>query len=207
MKWILAAAALLFLLGGCVDSNGTARGVYVIADFPAREEAPYGELEWLIKDVVGRLEPGDAFALERIDLGLSEGLRLDGRPSRAVAQKRALLEQLDWLLSPSPVEAPGVGRDLVVAVDQGVGFLDSPGFGKRAVVLISDLRGARPTGLPTELDGYRFFAINASQWPGGASDTWAYLRRIDDWQRAVESRGGEWRVIGLERELTGTLLP
>lgn len=201
----LSLLACTLLLAGCLNTDNSTRGVYLIA-VPPEGDAAREEVQEVVSELLSVARPGDALAMDRPDLGAREGMHLDGRPSRAVTQIRALSRQLETLA----VEPRGTGdplaSGLVQSVSRGLHFLEHPRLGRRLVILFSDLRGTEPRGLPSELGDYDFVAINSSLWRGGSAQAWAYLRRIDDWQRAVESRGGDWRVVPMGNNIAAALV-
>ncbi|MFO8155499.1 MAG: hypothetical protein ACQERR_09540 [Pseudomonadota bacterium] len=202
---LLSLLVFALLLTGCVNTEDATRGVYLIA-VPPEGDAAVEEVEEVVTELLSAARPGDALALDRPDLGAREGMHLDGRPSRAVTQIRALSRQLATLAEKPRGSGDALASGLVQSVSRGLHFLEHPRFGRRLVILFSDLRGTDPRGLPSELSEYDFVAINSSLWRGGSAQAWAYLRRIDDWQRAVESRGGDWRVVSMERNIATSLV-
>lgn len=200
-----AVLAFALLLTGCLNTEDATRGVYLIA-VPPEGDAAVEEVEEVVAELLSVARPGDALAMDRPDLGRRDGMHLDGRPSRAVTQIRALSRQLGTLAEEPRGSGDALATGLVQSVSRGLHFLEHPRLGRRLVILFSDLRGTDPRGLPSELGDYDFVAINSSLWRGGSAQAWAYLRRIDDWQRAVESRGGDWRVVPMGSNIAAALV-
>ncbi len=201
---LLPLLAIALLLTGCLKTEEASRGVYLVADVPEGDVA-VAELGEVVGELLSAVRPGDALAVERAESGVRDGMYLDGRPSRAVAQVRALSGRLEEMAE-APAEGGETDNGLVDSVSRGIHFLDHPRLGRRLIILFTNLQGEEPQGLPGDLAGYDFVAINSDLWRGGSNEAWAYLRRIDAWQRAVESRGGNWRVVPMNGNLAAALL-
>jgi hypothetical protein len=189
---------------GCLDTAPTSRGVYLVLDAEGVETAA---LKRLTRRLILGLEAGDTFAVERIDGARTGGesrlgVNLDGRPSVAVVERRALLRRVDGLLEAEPSADPVEG---VAAMRRARTFLEETRCRNRIIVLATDLTAGEPEELGPNFGGYRFVALNVGDI-GAGEEPWAYLRRVEAWRRAVESREAEWTVANGMREAMATIL-
>ena len=200
-------AVLLFVVvatTGCLDTAPTSRGVYLVLDSDGVET---DALKRLTRRLILGLEAGDTFAVERID-GTGNGrtsrlgVNLDGRPSVAVVERRALLRRVDRLLEAEPAAGPDEG---VAAMRRARTFLDETSCRNRIIVLATDLTAGEPEELGPRFSGYRFVALNVGDI-GAGEEPWAYLRRVEAWRRAVEAREAEWTVANGMREAMAAIL-
>jgi len=204
---VRALGGLLFILvvtTGCMDTAPTSRGVYLVLD---AEGVETDALKRLTRQLILGLEAGDTFAVERLDGARTGGesrlgVNLDGRPSVAVVERRALLRQVDRLLEAEAAAEPVEG---VAAMRRARTFLEGTRCRNRIIVLATDLTAGEPEELGPHFGGYRFVALNVGDI-GAGNEPWAYLRRVEAWRRAVEAREAEWTVANGMREAMGAIL-
>ncbi len=168
----------------------------------------------LINVILVRLEPGDSFAVGRIDTGsfsekdIVAKVTFDDRPSQANQQKRRFREDVDRFVK--KVKSSQY-TDITGGVLQAIEYLNEKGTGGRHVLIFSDLKEELPNGyvrdIPLQLQGFDVVALNVTKLRSDNVDPREYMDRLDDWQRRVEEGGGTWRVINdmdrLERILGG----
>ncbi|MFP4132437.1 hypothetical protein [Thiohalospira sp.] len=203
MRTLVVLLFAVVVTTGCLNTAPGSRGVYLVVDAEGVETAA---LKRLARRFILGLDAGDTFAVERIDAARPEGqsrlsVDLDGRPSVAVVERRALLRRVDRLLedgSGPPVEG-------VEAVRRARTSLEATSCRNRIIVLATDLAAGDPEELGPHFDGYRFVALNVGDI-GAGDEPWSYLRRVEAWRRAVEAREAEWAVANGMREATAEIL-
>ena len=102
MKSTLAAAVLTAGLGmsGCSEPAPQGRGIYLLMDTSGTYTQELRKAEQLINAILARLDPGDSFAVARIDTGsfsekdIVAKITSDARPSQANQQKRRFRETI-----------------------------------------------------------------------------------------------------------------
>ena len=110
---LLAAAAL----AACSRPGDGRLGVYMLLDTSGTYTRELDQAQKIINATLVRLNPGDSFAVARIDTGsfsekdIIQKVTLDDRPSRANQQKRSFQEQVDRFVRPaSPISAAACCR-------------------------------------------------------------------------------------------------
>ena len=201
--------ATLLLTSGCaVAPPGT--GVFLLLDTSGTYAGELTEARTVINYLLGTLDPGDSFAVARIDGGsFSEKdilmrMTFDERPSVANDQKRAFMQSVaaftDTVQSASHTDITG-------GVLQAVEWLNEVGPGRKTVLIFSDMEEDLQDGFvrdfPIDLRGVRVIALNVTKlWPDNV-DPREYTGRLDEWRERVESGGGQWAVINdMERLAT-----
>ncbi len=105
--FLLSAAILLAtLLTGCnQDAGPQNRGVYLLMDTSGTYTQELNEAVKLINVILIKLEPGDSFAVARIDTGsfsekdIISKMTFDTRPSAANEQKSKFREKIDKFIN------------------------------------------------------------------------------------------------------------
>lgn len=198
-----AALAMLFGLSSCGDSSAGAQGYYMLLDTSGTYARELAQAQKIILAILTRLEPGDSFAVARIDTGsfsekdIVAKVTLDDRPSVANQQKRVFQAEVDKFIKQVK---PAQYTDITGGILQGSEFLTEKGVGRKTIVIYSDLqeelkKGFVRKGLQFELDDFRVVALNVTKLRTDNVDPRIYLKRLDDWQARVEKGGGAWQVI------------
>lgn len=208
----VVAAAVMALLGlavsGCGDSRSNAHAVYMLVDISGSyvREAP--KAQRIINYLLGTLQPGDSFAVARLDSrSFSEKdilakATFAARPSQANAQKRVFRDNIDASLK--TVKGSGYS-DVTGALLQAAEFLNETGAGTKTIVVFSDMQEeldkVTVRDVPLDLKNIRVVALNVVKLNTDNIDPRRYLGRLDSWRKRVEKAGAaEWRVINdLER--------
>lgn len=217
MKPLTALATSLVLAGMLVGCGGEAkpntRGVYLLMDTSGTYTQELDKAQQLINVILVRLEPGDSFAVARIDTGsFSEKdivvkMTFDDRPSVANKQKRQFRDTINQFVS---TVKPAQHTDITGGVLQAIEYLNEKGTGKKEILVYSDLKEDLPKGyvrdIPLQLEGFDVTALNVTKLRSDNVDPREYLTRLEAWQTRVEEGGGTWNVINdmdrLERILT-----
>lgn len=198
-----AILAIALGLASCGDGKSGPRGFYMLLDTSGTYAGELDKAETIILSILTRLEPGDSFAVARIDTGsfsekdIVAKVTLDDRPSVANQQKREFQRQVAaFIKSVKPAQY----TDITGGILQASEFLIEKGVGRKTIVIYSDLqeeikKGYVRKGLTFELDDFRVVALNVTKLRTDNIDPRIYMKRLDDWQARVEAGGGSWQVI------------
>jgi hypothetical protein len=202
--FLLTLAVLLgTLLTGCnQDSGPQNRGVYLLMDTSGTYTKELNAAVQLINVILVKLEPGDSFAVARIDTGsfnekdIIAKITFDTRPSAANQQKRKFREKIETFVKNVK---PASHTDITGGVLQAIEYLNEKETGKKEVLIYSDLKEDLPKGfirdIPLQLQGFNVVALNVTKLKSDNRDPREYLTRLESWQGRVEEGGGHWAVI------------
>ena len=202
--FLLSATTLLAaLLTGCSEDPGPQnRGVYLLMDTSGTYTKELKEAVQLINVILVKLEPGDSFAVARIDTGsfsekdIVAKMTFDTRPSAANQQKRKFREKVDQFVKGV---RPASHTDITGGVLQAIEYLNEKDTGVKEILIYSDLKEDLPKGfvrdIPLQLQGFNVVALNVTKLRSDNRDPREYLSRLENWQNRVEEGGGEWLVI------------
>ncbi len=201
---IIAASLLMtVLIGGCSgEAMPNNRGVYLLIDTSGTYAKELEKAQQLINVILVRLDPGDSFAVGRIDTGsfsekdIVAKMTFDDRPSVANKQKRQFRELINNFVR---TVRPAQHTDITGGVLQAIEYLNEKNTGKKDVLIYSDLEEDLPKGyvrdIPLQLAGFSVTALNVTKLRADNVDPRKYLTRLEDWQTRVEEGGGRWNVI------------
>lgn len=199
---VTALFGLVLAIAGCEAQSNT-QGVYMLLDTSGTYTAELKKAQQIISAILTKLEPGDSFAVARIDTGsfsekdIIAKVTLDDRPSVANQQKRVFQDEIDaFVRSVKPAQF----TDITGGILQAAEFLNEKGVGHKTIVIYSDLReelkkGFIRKGLNFELSDYNVVALNVTKLRADNIDPREYMKRLDQWQARVQKGGGEWKVI------------
>ena len=202
--FLLTGAALLAtLLTGCNQEMGPQnRGVYLLMDTSGTYTKELKEAVQLINVILVKLEPGDSFAVARIDTGsfsekdIIAKMTFDTRPSAANQQKRKFREKIEEFVKNVK---PAAHTDITGGVLQAIEYLNEKEPGYKEILIYSDLKEDLPKGfvrdIPLQLQGFHVVALNVTKLRSDNRDPREYLTRLENWQNRVEEGGGQWVVI------------
>jgi hypothetical protein len=202
--FLLSAATLLAtLLTGCnQDAGPQNRGVYLLMDTSGTYTKELNEAVKLINVILIKLEPGDSFAVARIDTGsfsekdIISKMTFDTRPSAANQQKRKFREKIDKFVQNVK---PASHTDITGGLLQAIEYLNEKEPGVKEILIYSDLKEDLPKGfvrdIPLQLQGFNVVALNVTKLRSDNRDPREYLSRLENWQNRVEEGGGQWLVI------------
>ncbi len=194
-----------FLLGGCGDGEGAPanhnRGVYMLIDTSGTYTKELIKAQNIIKFVLTRLNPGDSFAVARIDTGsfsekdIVAKVTLDDRPTMANQQKRLFAEDVEKFVRSVK---PASYTDITGGVLQAVEYLNEKNPGRKTILVFSDLKEDLKKGyirdIEFKLKGFEIVALNVTKLTSDNYDPNQYLARLEKWQTRIESGGGRWHV-------------
>lgn len=201
---IIAASLLMtVLIGGCSgEAMPNNRGVYLLIDTSGTYAKELEKAQQLINVILVRLDPGDSFAVGRIDTGsfsekdIVAKMTFDDRPSVANKQKRQFRELINNFVR---TVRPAQHTDITGGVLQAIEYLNEKNTGNKDVLIYSDLEEDLPKGyvrdIPLQLAGFSVTALNVTKLRADNVDPRKYLTRLEDWQTRVEEGGGRWSVV------------
>ena len=202
--FLLTVAALSgVLLTGCnQDAGPRNRGVYLLMDTSGTYTKELNEAVQLINVILVKLEPGDSFAVARIDTGsfsekdIIAKITFDTRPSAANQQKRKFREKIDNFIKKVK---PASHTDITGGLLQAIEYLNEKEPGLKEILIYSDLKEDLPKGfirdIPLQLQGFNVVALNVTKLRSDNRDPREYMARLENWQSRVEDGGGQWVVI------------
>ena len=204
MKRILSVAGLVLALtvAGCSEPAPQGRGVYMLMDTSGTYTDELQKAQQIINAILAKLDPGDSFAVARIDTGsfserdIVARITFDDRPSMTNQQKRRFRETIDKFVKEVK---PASYTDITGGLLQAIEYLNEKNPGVKTILIFSDLKEDLKKGyvrdIPLTMDGYRVVALNVTKLRSDNIDPREYMTRLEDWQHRVESGGGEWQVI------------
>jgi hypothetical protein len=203
MSRLLMIAGLATALAGCSgEAAPTSRGVYLLMDTSGTYTEELGNAQTIINAILAKLEPGDSFAVARVDTGsfsekdIVARVTFDERPSVTNQQKRKFRDQIDAFVKGVK---PAAFTDITGGVLQAVEYLNEKNPGRKTILVFSDLEEDLQDGfirdIPLTMDGFEVVALNVTKLRSDNVDPREYMNRLESWQSRVESGGGTWRVI------------
>jgi hypothetical protein len=203
MSRMLLIAGLAAALAGCSgEAAPTTRGVYLLMDTSGTYTEELANAQAIINAILAKLEPGDSFAVARVDTGsfsekdLIARVTFDERPSVTNQQKRRFREQVDAFVKSVK---PAAHTDITGGVLQAVEYLNEKNPGSKTILVFSDLEEDLQDGyirdIPLTMDGFEVVALNVTKLRADNVDPRKYMNRLEFWQSRVEAGGGSWRVI------------
>ena len=203
MRRLLLIAGLAAALAACSgEAAPTTRGVYLLMDTSGTYTEELANAQTIINAILAKLEPGDSFAVARVDTGsfsekdMVARVTFDERPSVTNQQKRKFRDQIDAFVKSVK---PAAYTDITGGVLQAVEYLNEKSPGSKTILVFSDLEEDLQEGyvrdIPLTMDGFEVVALNVTKLRSDNVDPRAYMNRLETWQNRVEFGGGSWRVI------------
>ena len=199
---LLVSSLLLSCGNGEGQEKNYSKGVYLLLDTSGTYTRELQKARQLINYMLAVLEPGDAFAVARIDSGsfsekdIIAKVVFDGRPSVASQQKRDFAATIEEFVN--TVESSAY-TDISGGLLQGIEYLNEAGVGKKTIMIYSDLKEELPKGFVRdfnlELEGFTVQAINVTKLRADNQNPQVYLDRVATWNRKITAGGGAWLVI------------
>ncbi len=199
----LAGIALALALTGCDEPIPPGRGVYMLMDTSGTYTGELKQAQRIINAILARLDPGDSFAVARIDTGsfsekdIIAKITFDDRPSMANQQKRKFRQQVDDFVRKVK---PAAYTDVTGGVLQAIEYLNEKNPGRKTILIFSDLKeelkkGYKRKNIPLQVDRFAVVALNVTKLRSDNVDPREYMDRLEYWQTRIEEGGGSWRVI------------
>ncbi len=205
MKRLLAALALLCLVPACGEQGSQRRAVYMLLDTSGSYAQEADKAQYVVKWLVGTLNPGDSFALARVKSRSFSEKEIIAKvtfvkdPIQINRQKKALLDQLGSLRDQS--KGGSAYTDISGGMLQAAEFLNETGAGRKTILIFSDMQEEldkqTKRDIPLNLSGIRVVAINVTKLKTDNVDPTRYSGRLQAWEKRVMSGGkaASWRVV------------
>ncbi len=192
-----------FLLLGCSEAPvDRSSGVYMLLDTSGTYTEEIQKAEQIINFTLSRLNPGDSFAVARIDTGsfserdIITKATFDDRPSTANTQKRKFRAAVTQFVK--DVE-PASYTDITGGLLQAIEYLDEKHPGHKTILIFSDLKEDLQKGyirdIDMSFDNIEVVALNVTKLRTDNIDPREYLDRLTNWKQRIERSGGAWRVL------------
>jgi len=199
----LITMALLFSIAtGCGEPEKRNVGIYMLLDTSGTYTGEIGKAQQIINYTLSKLNPGDSFAIARIDTAsfsekdIVARVTFDDRPSTANGQKRRFQEEVNEFVDGI---RPAGYTDISGGLLQALEYLNEKDPGKKTIFIFSDLKEDLKEGYVrdftmtfTDVD---VVAMNVTKLRSDNVDPREYLDRLSDWESRVQQAGGQWRVI------------
>jgi hypothetical protein len=205
--------AILLMAGGCADSKGRSKGIYMLLDTSGTYSTELKSAQALINYLLGMLEPGDSFGIAKIDsASFSEKdiiatMTFDRRPSVTNKQKRLFKQRVDSFVG--SVKKGSAYTDITGGILQASEYLGETGAGQKYILIFSDLEEDIKKGhirnFPIDVSGCNIVALNVTKLRSDNVDPREYYGRVDNWKKRVEEGGGNWRLMNDLNRLDGLL--
>jgi len=204
---VLTGALILTALMACTENKPTT-GLYMLLDTSGTYTKELKKAQQIIHYYLANLNPGDSFAVARIDSGsfsekdIVAKVTFDHRPSRANEQKRIFATTIaDFIDGVKSSAYTDINGGLLLASE----YLNETQANRKVVMVFSDMQEELPKGYKRDfnlsLNDYEVVALNVTKLRSDNQDPKQYMDRMAKWQLRVEESGGTWRVINdLERE-------
>lgn len=204
---IIALLGAVLILGACTQQKPTT-GLYLLLDTSGTYTKELKKAQQIIHYYLAQLEPGDSFAVARIDSGsfsetdIIAKVTFDHRPSRANEQKRVFSATISKFIETVQSSAyTDISGGLLLAKE----YLNEINPNKKYIMVFSDMQEELPKGYKRDfelnLPGFEVIALNVTKLRSDNQDPTQYMQRLKNWQQRIEQRGGTWRMINdLERE-------
>lgn len=204
---LIILLSALILLNACTQQKPTT-GLYLLLDTSGTYTKELKKAQQIIHYYLAQLEPGDSFAVARIDSGsfsetdIIAKVTFDHRPSRANEQKRIFSATISKFIETVQSSAyTDISGGLLLAKE----YLNEIDSDKKYIMVFSDMQEELPKGYKRDfelnLPNYEVIALNVTKLRSDNQDPTQYMQRLKDWQQRIEQSGGKWRMINdLERE-------
>lgn len=211
IRTLLFTAISVLLIAGCNgESVPNTRGVYMLIDTSGTYTRELKQAQKVINFVLATLNPGDTFAVASVDTGsfsekdIKAKVTFDDRPSMTNRQKREFRDKIDKYVK--SVKGSSY-TDITGGMLQAIEYLNEAGAGHNTILIFSDLKEELREGyvrdIPLQLGGYSVVALNVTKLRSDNIDPREYLDRLADWEKKVQSGGGQWRVVNDLARLEG----
>jgi hypothetical protein len=209
----LIALCALLMLSACSDPKPTNKGVYMLMDTSGTYTQELKKAQQIINVILARLNPGDSFAVARIDTGsfsekdIVAKVTFDERPSVANREKRNFRDRIDRFVKKV---RPAAYTDITGGILQASEYLNEKRPGRKVILIYSDLAEELKKGyirdISLPLDGFEVVALNVTKLGSDNIDPRKYMGRLDKWEERVNSGGGAWKVINDMERLEKSIL-
>lgn len=208
---ILTGLAAALLLAGCPRPAPDEKGVFLLIDTSGTYNQELKKGHRIISYILSRMNPGDHFAVGRIDTdsfsekNIVARTTFAQRPSTANQEKRRFRSRIKQFTD--GIE-PSAYTDITGGILQASGWLAESGAEQKVILIFSDLKEDLPEDyvrddVTLQLSGYEVVALNVTKLSADIVDPRKYMGRVDSWRQRVEEAGGTWRMINDLEHMTG----
>lgn len=190
----------------CSHAQQENRAVYVLLDRSGTYAQQFEVVTATVKLLLSKLEPGDSFALARIDneifseQDIVARVTFSSRPSQSNVQKRAVLNVLQQLATATKA---GSYTDVTGGMLQAMGWLNATGAKHKLIIVFSDFPDEPREGymreFPLNFNRAQVLVWNASQAESLAgvalAEAQSFSERAKVWQQRVVAGGGSWQMV------------
>ena len=194
IRTLLFTSISLLMLAGCSgETVPNTKGVYMLIDTSGTYTKELKQAQKVINFVLATLNPGDTFAVASVDTGsfsekdIKAKVTFDDRPSMTNRQKREFRDKIDKY----------------VKSVKGSSYTDITGGMLQAIEYLNEADAGYVRDIPLQLGGYSVVALNVTKLRSDNIDPREYLDRLADWEKKVQSGGGQWRVVNDLARLEG----
>jgi hypothetical protein len=206
MKFLINSIGMVLavsLMLGCSKHNPERdHGLYMLIDTSGTYAKELKEAQKIIEFVIREVDPGDSFAVQRIDSGsfsekdIVHSQTFDTRPIQAGQERSDFRKKIDNFVSNV---RPSAYTDISGGLLQGIQFLNETGAGRKTILIFSDMKEELPKGYvrntPLQLNGFTVIALNVTKLKSDNFNPDEYFSRLKEWQKRVEAGGGKWIMI------------
>ena len=161
---ILSLVSAVFL-GGCSKETPNTRGVYMLMDTSGTYTQELEQAQRVINFILANLEPGDSFAVARVDT--------------ASFSEKDIIAKIDKFVK--GVKGSSY-TDITGGTLQAIEWLTEAGTGHNTILIFSDLQEDLKEGyvrdIPLQLAGFKVVALNVTKLRSDNIDPREYLDRL-----------------------------
>ena len=161
----LIALLLVLSLSACSNPGPRNKGVVLLLDTSGTYTKELGRAQALINALLVEMEPGDSFAVDRINTAsftekdIIAKVTFSDRPSEANQQKRQFRDIVDKFVK---TVKPSRYTDITGGILQAIEYLNEKNTGKKTILVYSDLKQDLPkVGTLVETPEYLQFVADS----------------------------------------------
>lgn len=199
----LGVILAIAMMAGCSKHNPQRdHGLYMLIDTSGTYAKELKEAQKIIEFVIREVDPGDSFAVQRIDSGsfsekdIVHSQTFDTRPIQAGQERSDFRKKIDMFVKDVK---PSAYTDISGGLLQGIQFLNETGSGRKTILIFSDMKEELPKGYkrdtPLQLNGFNVIALNVTKLKSDNFNPDEYFSRLEEWKKKVEAGGGKWVII------------
>lgn len=202
LRFVLFLLFIIVMTSCSAQKKNHSTGVYMLLDTSGTYTGELGKALNITKYFLATLNPGDTFAVARIDTAsftekdIVQKATFDDRPSVSNNQKRVFSQNMDVFVD---TVKSSKYTDITGGVLQATEYLNEAANGQKVIIIFSDLKEEIKKGyvrdIPFNLDGYKVVALNVTKLRGDMINPKEYMDRLEDWRLKVEEGGGSWIVV------------
>ena len=199
---MVVLSLLAALLCACGEPEKRNMGVYMLLDTSGTYTNEIDKAQQIINYTLSQLNPGDSFAIARIDTAsfsekdIVARVTFDERPSTANSQKRRFQQAVNEFVD---TVRPAANTDISGGLLQALEYLNEKDPGRKTIIIFSDLKEDLQEGYVRDFTmtftDVEVIAMNVTKLNSDNVDPRECLDRLAAWEARVQQGGGSWRVI------------